>query len=271
MKNTIIINDILIEKNRIKYEYSIIGKWAKFFKTNTEFYIEYSVDISAVPKSIAVIPLICNILPIAWVQDAEIVVSEIDKSFFYGTEEIKQGYINMYPKVKFLGKVTAQKIVDNSYEISNNTAAFFSGGVDAFSTLISHIEEKPTLITVCGADISLTDTNGWENVKGQLMETANIFDLSYITVKSAFKEFLNHEMLDRDTYKRVKDNWWHGFQHGIGIISNAAPIAYVEKFKLVYIASSFNIKDKGKVKCASDPTIDNFVKLGLSKVYHDRI
>lgn len=63
------------------------------------------------------------------------------------------------------------------------------------------------------------------------------------------------------------DGWWHGFQHGIGLIGQAAPIAFNHKLKSVYIVSTFTIKDK--VTCASDPIIDNFVEFCGWKTIHD--
>ena len=74
--------------------------------------------------------------------------------------DFKQGYIDMYPKVDFKGTLIASNIIDNSYIPSKRTASFFSGGVDAFSTLISHVDEKPVLVTLWGSDIKLTDIKG---------------------------------------------------------------------------------------------------------------
>ena len=59
------------------------------------------------------------------------------------------------------------------------------------------------------------------------------------------------------------------FQHGIGLIGHAAPLAYLFNIDNLYIASSYTIKDKGKVTCASDPTIDNYVKFSDCHVIHD--
>jgi hypothetical protein len=80
---------------------------------------------------------------------------------------------------------------------------------------------------------------------------------------------LNEANLTKLINKQIKGNWWHEFQHGIGIIGHAAPLAYIYNSEAVYIASTFTEKEKGKVTCASDPSIDNYVKLGGSRVLHD--
>lgn len=74
-------------------------------------------------------------------------------------------------------------------------------------------------------------------------------------------------MLDARFAKRNNENWWHGFQHGIGIISHASPLAWLKGISDVYISSSFCAAD-GEIKCASYPTIDPYVQFAGSRVHH---
>lgn len=267
--NQMIVRDVIVKGNRIDIDYSVSGEWENFFQTEEVFYVEYSKDIGRVPQGVAIIPFLCNVLPIAWVFDAELIVNEIDKAFYESIDNFKQGYIDMYPQLNFSGKLNAKKIVDNPASDLKNSAAFFSGGVDAYQTLISHIEEKPILVTLWGSDIKLEDTKGWKVVEAHTKQVATEYNLDYVVIKSSFRKFLNEGELSQYTASRVKDGWWHGFQHGIGLIGHMAPYAYQYKIKNVYIASSFTIKDKGKVTCASDPSIDNHVRFNGSKVFHD--
>lgn len=267
--NQVLLKDIIVNNNKVIYDYTAEGMIADYLKLDEEFFIEYSEDISDVSKSILVIPFLCNMLPISWVCNAEIKVDEIDKDFYDSIKDFKQGYINMYPRVSFGGKLTTNKIVNNSYVPTDKVAAFFSGGVDAFSTLISHYGEKPVLVTLWGSDVKLTDTDGWNIVKEHALETAKSFDTDNLFIKSSFRKFLKEGELGNLVYKKAGDYWWHGFQHGIGLIGHIAPYAYKHKLNKVYIASSFTIKDKGKITCASDPTIDNFVKIASCKTVHD--
>ena len=267
--NSVILNKIIVEKNRLEYEYTASGLIKEYLNLDEKFFIEYSMDISDVPKSILVIPFLCNMLPISWVCDAEINVNEVDKAFFDSIKEFKQGYINMYPKVNFKGTLIANNIVDNSYIPSPKTASFFSGGVDAFSTLISHVKEKPTLVTLWGSDIKLTDIKGWNIVKKHAIETAKEFNTDNLFIKTSFRLFLKEGKLGNLVYKKASDYWWHGFQHGIGLIGHIAPYAYKNKLDKIYIGATFTEKEKGKVTCASDPTIDNFVRMASCKTIHD--
>ncbi len=266
--NTIRITNVEIFNHKIEYDYEVTGEWENVFSLERKFFVEYNIELTNLPKSIAVIPLIANILPIAWIYDAVIIVDELDKDFFYSIEEFKKGYKEMYPMISFLGKVTVNQLVENKSD-SSGVMAFFSGGVDAFNTLVQHINEKPTLITLWGADVKLSDYKGWKVVEQHINDTSADFGLDAVTVKSGFREFINEGVLHDKVIALCGDGWWHGFQHGIGIISHAAPAMYLLNKKTVYFASSFTLADKGKVTCASDPTIDNFIKFCGANVVHD--
>lgn len=268
MKNRIVIDMPILSPNRISYSYTVAGEWEKAFRLDEEFFIEYSCDISSVPSGVAVVPFLANLLPIAWVYDAEIVVSVCDEDFYNSILEFKKGYIEMYPMMKFGGKVTVSKLQKNTPIHKNGVAAFFSGGVDAFNTLTQHADEKPTLLTIWGADVSFDDKAGWKSVTDHLKYTVKEFELDYVVIKSCFRRFLNENVLS-DRVKKSGDGWWHGFQHGLGIISHAAPIAYALGKQSIYIASSFTAAEKGKVTCASDPTIDNYIRFCSTRVKHD--
>lgn len=267
--NKIIINDVIVNKNQLEFIYSIKGEWSKYFKLEESFIIEYSKNIDNVPPNVAIVPLLCNILPIAWVFDAEIIINEIDKDFYEGIEDFKQGYKDMYPMLDFRGKINCKKLIENRQEGSDNCATFFSGGVDAYQTLISHIDERPDLITVWGADITFEDEKGWNLVNKHITKIADENDLEYVSIKSSFRRVINDEELDKYLSQTMKESWWHGFQHGIGLLGHVAPYAYQYKIKTVYFASSFTAADKGKITCASDPSIDNFVKFSDCHVIHD--
>lgn len=267
MENKIRIDEVTVKSNRITCKYNVSGEWSEAFKVDEPFYVEYSCDISNVPKSVAVIPLLANLLPVAWVYDAEIFVPVCDKDFYNSINDFKKGYEEMYPMIHFGGKIIVSELQENFCH-GRGSAAFFSGGVDAFNTLVQHADEHPTLLTIWGADVQFEDMIGWERVLKHLQKTAEDFKVDFVTIKSSFRRFLNINVLTKKV-SGSGDNWWHGFQHGIGIISHAAPVMYTMKKKVVYFASSFTIADKGKVTCASDPTIDNYVRFCGTNVHHD--
>ena len=268
MKNRIEVKSIHIHKNTVNYIYDIEGEWKKHFNQENKLEISYSIDISAVPESVLIIPFICNILPIVWLCDAEVCTEAIDKDFYEHLEEVKDGYRMMYPMLSFKGKIQAK--TDNNLPPNNKkeSACFFSGGVDAYTTLFRHIDERPALITIWGADVKLVDKTGWNEVKSHITHTAEELGLPKVFIKSNFRQSINEGALNR-LVKKSRDGWWHGFQHGIAIIGHAAPVAYVYGLKNVYIASSYPEKMKGRYTCASDISIDNHVHYCGCRTVHD--
>ena len=274
----ITVTETAKSKNTVLYNFTYSEDLKNYFNPDEKFFIEYGIgdkgelntDIATIPDSILTVPFLCNVLPIAWLLDAEIRVKTVDKSFYESIPEFKNGYINMYPKIDFKGKLIADEIIENKYDTeTKNRLTFFSGGVDSFNTLVNHADEKPVLMTLWGADVPFGDITGWNNVKLHIEKTAAQFGVKYCCIKSNFRKFLNEGSLSRLVEKKAGDKWWHGFQHGIGLIGHAAPLAYLFNSDVVYIASTFAAKDAGKVTCASDPTIDNFVRFADSRVIHD--
>lgn len=264
--NILKINDMTIKKgNRIVYDYEYSGIWKKVLTSN-KFFIEYDFDVSNVPDSIKVIPFLSNILPIAWYFNATILIDEIDKKFWDSLPHILEGYKEMYPDINFGFNIKANTIVDNTENNYKNVGTLFSGGVDSFSTLLGHIKETPELITVLGADISLNDKEGEDSVKNYITEIGQKYNLKVNFIKSNLKDFINNKELDNNA---MNDDWWHAIQHGFGIIGLTSVIAYKEKLKTVYIAASYSDKHK-KIKCASDPRIDNKIKFINCDVIHDQ-
>lgn len=264
------IEVIQIEKvgTKICVHFKVDGDVKRYFQTDI-FVSEYINDISAVPDSIAVIPFVCNVLPIIWLTDSFLNLPVLDQSFYNGLEQIKEGYCKMYPNMLFRGILEVGNIVDNKINIERskrNCTVLFSGGIDAFSTLLNHINERPILLTIWGADIKLNDTQGWNNVYGHTRKVAQSLGLEYGYVKANFREFIAVDRLSV-LVKESGDEWWHGFQHGIGLIGLVAPIAYLKKLYCVYIASSYAVNN---VTCASHPTIDNYVAFAGCNTIHDQ-
>jgi len=257
--------DIKISNNRVEVEYLVSECLSQFFDART-FILEYDEDISEVPQSILVIPFLCDVLPVAWVTNSRIELDVLDEDFYSSIDEFKKGYIKMYPTVHFGGDIKVKTLEKNTME-GNESALFFSGGVDAYSSLIAHVEERPRLITLWGSDVKLNDLQGWNVVKTAIQKVGEEFVLPISFVKTNFRDIVN-TTTTTELIKHTGEEWWHGFQHGIGIISHIAPLAYLHKIKKTYIASTFT-KDLPNT-CASDPTIDNYIKFCGSEVIHDQ-
>lgn len=269
-KNTITLKGISVSGGVVEYAYTTHGSVSQSFNSNTSLCLDFYESVENVPASILAIPFVTNVLPIAWVYDADLYIPELDKALYEHVDDIKNGYINMYPKVSFGGSLSVSKVVDNSRESrSDKKGLMFSGGVDATSSLVSILKNgtKPRLITLWGADVALDDTDGWVEKAKHTESIANRLNLEYSLVKTNFRNFIDGDALTDKIEKAAGDHWWHGFQHGIGIIGHSAPLAYKYKLGEVYIAASFTRGDDST--CASDPTIDEHLHMGACNTIHD--
>ena len=263
------VNHTEVSSNRITVDFSVSEELRGYFN-ETVFWCEYSNDISETPEAVALIPFVCNILPIIWLTDAELILPALDKDFFECISKLKTGYDDMYPMLEFKGQIKVNHI--ESYPAikpqMSRSAVFFSGGADAFCTLFSHIDEVPILVTLWGADIRTDNYEGWNIVRQHVEKTAQSFGSEAIFIKSNFREFLCEDYL-HTLIMSSGDGWWHGFQHGIGLLGFGAVIALSEFLSRIYIASSYTLADKGSYTCASDPTIDNNVRFCGCRIIHD--
>lgn len=265
-RNRIAIDKVTAEENSIVYHYEVAGPWAEAFDLGQTFEVCYDVDVAGVPAGVAIVPFLANVLPVAWVYNAEVEVSSCDADFLACLPEVKRGYENMYPEMHFGGELNVDTVEENR-EAVGGAMCLFSGGVDAFNTLIQHAAEHPALLAVRGADIKLGDTEGWSRVRTHGKAVARDFGVEFHQASSTFRTFLREGVLERRVAESG-DGWWHGFQHGLGLIGHAAPIAYLLGKETVYIASSFTAEDAGAT-CASDPSIDNHVRFCGAHVVHD--
>lgn len=260
---------ISIEKKEgtIKYNWSCSERLKKYFSGN-DFLIEYPESIENVPDGVLAIPFVASVLPISWLADCELCITELDSDFYNSISKIKNGFINMYPEATFAGSLKVDSVIDCTPDKSGGTASFFSGGLDATTTLLRHINEKPALLTLWGADVAFDNYDGWSVVEHGITEIAQKYGLEHITIHTKFRNFEDSGELYADFGSVLHTTWWYGIKHGIGIISHAAPYAWLHGINTVYIASS-DCEEDGPQQCASYPTIDNNVSYCNCSTVHD--
>ncbi len=261
------LNHVCKDGCTILYDFSASDDVVVYF-SGKPFRIEYPEVIEAVPDAVAVIPFVCNVLPIVWLTDSELVLPELDQMFYECIPELKKGYETMFPESTFLGKLQVDKIIQCNREKTTRCAAFYSGGLDSVHTLIRHLDEQPDLISIWGSDINYENVDGWALVHQAIEEASKQFHLPDIVIRSTFREFDREDVLNRQFQVQLRDNWWHGVKHGIGLLGHVAPYAFLHGLSTMYIASS-NCPADGSVRCASNPLTDNQVRFVHCKVVHD--
>lgn len=277
MENKFIINDVKIENNTFIYDYEIKGEWIKYFNLDEPFFVNYSQKIQGgVPSSLAVIPLVCNVLPLAALFNGKIIVNSLERNFYNCIEPLMKSLKEMWENCneswhfEYKNLVCVEKIEDlnqNQKELSN--VLYFSGGVDAYSSLIRHECENLKIVTVIGADLSYKNEKGADNIIAKNREIARMHNVDMIIIKSSLRHFIKDAEISAYLSPLIHDNFWHGFQHGIGMWGLLAGILVEFNIDKVFFASSFSSKDDAKIRCGSDPSIDEWFKIGRAHVVHD--
>lgn len=86
-----------VGRNRLEYVYTVTGEWSKYFEPANPMWVEYSQPVDEVPDSVAVLPLIGNVIVLASLMDADIYVEEIDRDFYECIEEFLGGFDEIMP------------------------------------------------------------------------------------------------------------------------------------------------------------------------------
>lgn len=255
--------------NIISVDYDVSEDLTKFFDLKNKFKVEYSENIESVPDEIAIVPFISNVLPIIWLTDSELEIEKLDKNYFLSIEKIKEAFKKMYNKAKWKGKINVKNVIKpNQKKLEKRNSIFFSGGVDSTSSLITVEKDKPILITIWGSDIWDYDELGWKEAKKTVEYFGKQFELENKYLKSNFRKFIKEQELTKEFQPKLKDSWWHGVQHGIGLLGHVAPYAYKYNITTHYIPATYTKKDK-KVTCASYPTIDESIKFANCNIIHE--
>jgi hypothetical protein len=257
-----LIQDLVVEGNLIKvtpFPFLIDQGWLK-----GDFWFEYPIDIEEVPKEILLIPFYSVVIPITWVTGMYYDVDEMDDDFRLGLDKIKSVFKEMYPIIKWNGKVETKESIKNS-SAKDGAGLLFGGGVDSVKSLVDHQSEELVLFCNGGNNIASYNIGGWGRVKDKLKATADAFSKEVYFVNSNFIDNVNRPKLNEFGPSWFK--WWPRVMHAVALLGVPAPIVWKLGLKTLYIASTHT--PDLKLAWGSDPEIDEKFSMAGLKVIHD--
>lgn len=271
------LEKLVASKDRVDYWFSTTEDLKRFFRTPMHMFVQYDRCIENVPESVLVIPFLGNIMQIAWLTDAEVFINIVDATFYRSLQRLREAYQEMYPNCPLGGTLFAEQ-EDNKALTSAKSAQMYTGGMDAVTTFIRHEEEKPLLIleygfyqdSLVGQGAYSRDVKSERNFASDCnaaREFAQVHDTSCAFIRANYGTFINSAAIDRRFSAQMGDSFWHGLHHAMAILGAAAPVAYLESIRFLYIASSFSVGNT--YPCASDPTTDNEFCFAGTSVIHD--
>jgi len=243
---------------RIDYHYTASQRAARFLNPAESFFVRYDHDISSCPPGIAVIPFIANFITLAWFGKFDLVVPEVEATFAGSLVQLRAEFQRMYPQYALTGSLHSEKVTPITWG-GDKGVMLFSGGIDAFATLIRHRHESLELTTILGADIELSDSEQWQRCLKHIATDPLSANLPRAALVSNLRTFYTDKVESDLVY-----GWWGRVQHGLALLGLQAPLTYIFKANRVYIASSYGIGGWGSTKLT-----DEKLKWGPVQCIHD--
>lgn len=228
------------------------------------FWVEYDsgAGLKDLPEGLAVVPFVASVAPVVWLSGMTAHVPALDRCFVEALEDIRAEFVRMYPELEWTGSIVPGEVtttVDGS--VGASSAMLFSGGVDSvYSALALGADHR--LVTVQGADIALDNASGWKAVCDQTAAFADSRGHGTAFIRSNLRSFLDAPALER-RWPQVGE-WWHGVQHGVGLLSLLAPLVPAG---VVVISASRSEESAGR-PIGSSPELDTSLRWGGTKVVH---
>lgn len=223
----------------------------KYFLTDYA-YVEYDQDMTNIGKSILYIPVISNIITMAWAVGADIYVEELDKTFIDSLSKIKHVFEKWHPQFSFSTNLFVDKVISNQFN-GEGCGILFSGGVDAVTSYIRHKDKNPDLFM--SWDMTLPVKEFSNRSKTQLKNIC--------IIKTNMQQVL-HQKLLRKEFK--VGEWNESISHALRLLGLCAPLT-TKGIGTVYIAASFTADFDEP--WGSHPLIDNNLAWANVKVIHD--
>lgn len=237
--------------------------------TGRDFSVEYGRDVEDVPASIAAIPALAQVCPVAWANGADVHVPVLDRRFHRALGAVRDALASMYPEFVTGGAVYAGRLTvpDVSPDAFDASALLFSGGVDSTATYVRHREEEPALVSVQGWVVDSEDEAGWERTRRHLAAFAGTRGLDHHAIRSNMLRVLDTPMLQASYQRYLEGAWYSSVGHGLGLLGLCAPLAHAAGIGRLYIAATH--WTGAEIRWGSCPAIDDRVRWTGTTAEHD--
>lgn len=265
-KKYIKIDELKIVNNeKILVYLSYSKELNRYFKMDS-YYIKYDEKISKIKDDILNIPALSGILGPSWILGADIYVDNIDKTYFYSLNKIREVFKEWYPSIPFNGEIHYNNLTDNFFH-GNDWGLLYSGGVDATYSYYKHKTKKPHLFTIIGSEIPTFNKEYINLMYKKYKKFAQDEDIEISFIETNIRDIVNENLIDSKYGKHLNYlTSWGALNIGIILTSLCAPLT-VNKISNLMIASSYT--ESYHKPYGSHPKIDNNISWADVKVIHD--
>jgi hypothetical protein len=193
----IVVESKRVNKDTIKSSLKVPDRIKKYVKTQ-ELLVIYEEEITD-KESILNIPLVSNVLPLAWLTDCDIRVDSLDKRYCESMYDLKEEINKIFPLKQYKTNINVGRLVEN-YSEAKGTGLLFSGGVDSTYSLITNWSKKPHLLMVWGIDMHPYPeyADHWNELKSIYSEFAQRNGLMFNMIKTNASQIMNYPRIEHD-------------------------------------------------------------------------
>jgi hypothetical protein len=233
----IVVESKRVNKDTIKSSLKVPDRIKKYVKTQ-ELLVIYEEEITD-KESILNIPLVSNVLPLAWLTDCDIRVDSLDKRYCESMYDLKEEINKIFPLKQYKTNINVGRLVEN-YSEAKGTGLLFSGGVDSTYSLITNWSKKPHLLMVWGIDMHPYPeyADHWNELKSIYSEFAQRNGLMFNMIKTNASQIMNYPRIEHDYHRALQSCRLRlRHQHSLIVIPLVAPFSLNRFDELLFAAS----------------------------------
>jgi len=229
------ISNVSAFNKKLEVKLTFSKKISRYFSKNN-FTIYYDENIENVDESILSIPAVLAILPICWATGAELYVKKLDKTCLLSLLSLRKVFKEKFANFSSDGNINVQQTIVNKFN-NNQTALFFSGGVDSSSSYLEHKHEQPILFTLINTERSFDNkTNQLRNWYKKFAEQKGL-ELHIIRSNLLRPDdgIIKNDLLTHEF--KIPHGWWGGVGYALITLGLCAPLT-IEKIGKIFLAST---------------------------------
>jgi hypothetical protein len=258
----------LIESMRIERETVWVRPCSEFGSRwlADDFWISYdvSIDLGPLPESVALMPFVLDVLPVAWASGESWLVPELDAVQAVRLRTARDTLRDWWVGNPWQGELDGERLSEWRRERSDGPdVILFSGGLDSTYSALSS-PAGAVLLLLRGLDVALDNGPGWARVRRQAEALAARAGHRLVTAETSLKRHLRRDAVD--LLHGGSGTWWGQVQHGLALAGAAIPVAAALGGRRVLIPSTLS-RDTATA-LGSAPELDESASWSGGEVVH---
>lgn len=260
--NHIKIDSVRIYNNTLFCDLALPKQYWVYFNTLPWLSYTYNFNVSTLPNDVALIPFVSVLAPLIWSTGLTFELEKLDSVFYESLKNI-QKLFSQYFNVGLHGMIKVEKLCTHN-SLNDNYMMFYSGGVDATTTLFDLKDEISEILIMKGFDRPLEE---------MLVNQSDLYFHRIIPSKEKSIIFAESPNLHNINYTRLNMdfgvlesnmNYWCCYCVGLYTFANAVVPAYLKNNYNIVLSSSY--KDEDNVIYGASKVVIEYMRTSFCKM-----